>query len=582
MKSNYPAICLQMDKSFNPKPLKKTDTQKHQEAPIKDQNKSKAQLIDELTQVRRQVADLVESKARGERANETLLESHAHIISMVDVASDAIISIDESQQIIIFNQGAEHIFGYSADEIGGMTLDILLPERLRAVHRRHIKAFGESDVTARLMGERTEILGRRKSGQEFPAEASISKLEVAGKRFFTVVLRDITDRKRVELERERLIDQLQALNKAAQAITSELSLEHVLRKIAEAAQDLIQARYAALGVHDGYGNLSRFITAGIEPQTYDKIGPLPAGRGLLGILLHRGQSLIINDMANHPQAAGFPAHHPTMRSLLGVPIFSKTALIGAFYLADKKDGSEFNEIDQQLIEMLAYHAAIAIENARLYKQTQRLAILEERDRFARDLHDGIIQSTYGVGLSLENVKAAIDPQNQEAVGMINLALKSMAQVITDLRNYIFDLRPQALKDKGLLARLEGLVTELKINTTLDIEAMLDPDINAFLNENQVSHIFHITHEALANVVRHAKARKVNLSLTRNSDRVILKIEDDGVGFEPPTLVSHGHHGLANIQERASLLDAELKIDSEPGQGTCLTLTLSVSERVKAA
>jgi PAS domain S-box-containing protein len=556
--------------------------QNHQEAPIKDQNKSKVQLIDELAQLRRQVADLAESKARGERANETLLESHAHIISMVDAATDAIISVDEDQQIIIFNQGAERIFGYSVDEIAGQTLDMLLPERLRVVHHQHIKDFAESDVTARLMGERQEILGRRKNGQEFPAEASISKLEVAGKQFFTVVLRDITNRKRAELEREKLIDQLQALNKAAQAITSELSLEHVLRKIAEAAQDLIQARYAALGVHDGHGKLIRFITVGIEPQTYDKIGPLPIGRGLLGALLHQGQSLIINDMANHPEAVGFPVHHPAMRSLLGVPIFSKATLIGAFYLADKTDGSDFTEIDQKLIEMLAYHAAIAIENARLYKQTQRLAILEERDRFARDLHDGIIQSTYGVGLSLENVKAAIDPQNQEAAAMIDQALNSMAQMITELRNYIFDLRPQALKDKGLLVRLEGLVKELRINTILTIGATLDPEINAYLNDEQASHIFHIAHEALANVVRHAKARKASLSLTGDGDHVILKIEDDGVGFEPPAQVSHGHHGLANIQERAALLAADLTIDSTPGQGTCLTLTLNVSEHVEVS
>ena len=367
--------------------------------------------------------------------------------------------------------------------------------------------------------------------------------------------------------------QLKALTEAARAITSELSLEQVLQKIAQAGRALINAKYAALGVHDGNSSLSRFITAGIPNAAHEKIGDLPVGHSLLGIFLHQGHSMIVNDIPNHPASIGFPQHHPSMHSLLGVPILSKEKLIGALYLADKEDGSEFTDADRQLIEMLAIHAAIAIENAKLYEQTQRLAILEERERFSRDLHDGIIQSIYAVGLSLDNAKASISPTNQTAVEQIDVSMKSLAEVIKDIRNYIFDLRPQALKDKGLYARLQGLIQELKVNTVLIIDTDIAPDINTYLSELQASHIFHIAHEALANAARHAKARKVSLKLIHKDGNIILHVNDDGVGFKVPDNVPHGHRGLGNIRERASAIGANLDLKSERGEGTTVTLTL---------
>lgn len=376
------------------------------------------------------------------------------------------------------------------------------------------------------------------------------------------------------LRETQLLDpQLKALSEAARAITSELSLEQVLQKIAQAAQILINARYAALGVHDGHGNLSRFITAGVEGEARDHIARLPTGRGLLGIFLRAGKSIIVNDVTNHPAAVGFPQHHPAMRNLLGVPIYSKGELIGALYLADKKDGSNFTESDQQLIEMLALHAAIALENAHLYEKTQRLAILEERERFARDLHDGIIQSIYAVGLSLDHAKANISPANEAARSQIDASLKNLAHVINDIRNYIFDLRPHAMKSKGLYARLEGLIKELKVNNLLPVQAEIDADINLHLSELQASHVFHIAHEALSNVARHARARQIQLCLTRKDGNVVLQVEDDGIGFDPPTTVEYGHHGLANIQKRVALLNATLNIDSTPNQGTRLSVMI---------
>lgn len=547
-----------------------------------DRQKTKAQLIDELDYLRRRMAELethlthVSTLSSSLKlAQGRLRDKQVRIASIVDIANEAIISINEAQRIVIYNKGAENIFGYTPTEVIGQPLDILLPEKFVTAHRAHIVNFAQAEDNVRMMGERQEITGRRKNGAAFPAEASISKLEVDGEQVFTVVLRDITRRKRIEEERERLIDELKALNEAAQAINSELSLDQVLHKIAEAAQALVKTRFVALGVRDNQGNFARFITAGISAKEQTKIGPRPIGRGLLGVLLREGQSLIVNDIQHHPEAVGFPNHHPIMRNLLGVPILSKKgALIGALYLADKEDNADFVEADQKLIEMLSYHAAVAIENARLYEQTQRLAILEEQERFARDLHDGIIQSIYGVGLSLDGAKAAISPTNEVARKQIDLSLKSLAQVITDVRNYIFDLRPQALKDKGLYARMQGLVKELQINTLFSIETEIEPDINNYVNESQASHIFHIAHEALANVVRHSKGRKIHLHLTKNNGAIHLLVEDDGIGFTPPTQIQHGHRGLANIQKRVSLLGAALNIDSIPQKGTRVTLHLS--------
>jgi PAS domain S-box-containing protein len=536
---------------------------------MENKDKTKEELMIEVAEAGQQISD-PQPLAVGQ---DHLQNQQSILTAILDIANEAIISIDESQRIILFNKGAEKIFGYSADEALGQPLDILLPERFVTRHQQHIQQFTKAAVMTRLMGERREeIYGRTKSGQEFPAEASISKIEQDGTRIFTVILRDITSRRQIEREREKLITELKALNEGARAITAELSVEQVLQTITHAAKALMKVRYVALGLHDGHGRMSRFITAGIDATDHAKIGPLPSGRGLLGLILHRGQSLIVNDISSHLSAVGFPEHHPIMHNLLGVPVFSKGNLVGALYLTDKEDGSDFTETDQQLVEMLALHAAIAIENARLYEQTERLAILEERERFARDLHDGIIQSIYAVGLALDQAKLDISPTNQAALSQIDVSLKSMARVIQDIRNYIFDLRPHALKYRGLTARLEGLIKELRVNTLLPIHVEISDDIERYLTEAQASHVFHICHEALANTARHARASQIWLQVIHKEDLITVHIEDNGIGFEYAPEVNPGHRGLTNIQSRALQLDANFNIDTAPRQGTRLTLT----------
>jgi PAS domain S-box-containing protein len=533
-------------------------------------DQTNAHLSSELAQTSHQLQVEIQQH---KRTADALIESQIRFASILDIAHEAIISIDQAHRIMLFNKGAERIFGYLASEAIDQPLDILLPERFIGWHQQEVSRYAAPDESPRMMGTRREVVGVRKGGQEFPASASISKLSVGEKTIFTVVLRDITDEKKIEEERDHRIAELKALNESVRAITAELDLAQVLQKIADAARSLVRVEFAALGLHDGEGRLSRFITAGVHAADHELIGPLPAGHGLLGHLLHRGQSLIIDDISGHPKSVGFPENHPRMRSLLGVPVFSKTKLIGALYLSNKIEGSKFTEADQQLVEMLAVHAAIAIENAQLYEQTQRLAVLEERERFARDLHDGIIQSIYGVGLALEQAKFDIRTTNYEARKQIELSLKSLASVIKDIRNYIFDLRPQALKFKGLAARLDGLIKELRVNTLLPIQAQIEPGLDNHLTEMQARHIFHIAHEALSNAARHAKASQISLSLTRDHGQVVVVVADDGVGFTLQPLAAPGHHGLVNIKDRADQLNAGLEIKTAPHAGTRLTLTL---------
>ena len=180
------------------------------------------------------------------RAEEALRFSEAKFAGIVNIASDAIVSVDESQRIVLFNQGAEQIFGYTEEEILGQPLDVLLPQRLRAVHHRHIQAFGASPVAARRMAQRQEIFGRRRNGEEFPAEASISKLAVGGRRFFTAVLRDITDRKETEREIQELLLRERAARAEAEAATR--ARDEVLRVVSHDLGNSLSAILVTTGV----------------------------------------------------------------------------------------------------------------------------------------------------------------------------------------------------------------------------------------------------------------------------------------------------------------------------------------------
>jgi signal transduction histidine kinase len=362
-------------------------------------------------------------------------------------------------------------------------------------------------------------------------------------------------------------ERLSAIHEAAIAITSELSLSRVLEAIARTAKHLIGARYAALGVPGPHGTLDQFITEGISEEERRMMDHLPEGKGLLGHILKRPQTLRLDNMLDSPLAAGFTRNHPMMYSFLGVPIMARGEVLGSLYLCDKEDGTSFTDADQAIIETLAAYAAVAIENARLYQQVRRLAVLEERERIGMDLHDGIIQSIYAVGLTLEHSSLLLDDDAESAKSRLRYAIDALNQTIRDIRNYIMDMRPQRMKAHDLAESLRQLVREFRANTLVEVKLEMVPDVEDVLDEGTSTALFHIAQEALANAAKHATASELKVQVEIVRKQVSLKVCDNGVGFAPDQIDRLLGHGLSNMTLRAQAVGGKLEVTSKPMDGT---------------
>ena len=367
---------------------------------------------------------------------------------------------------------------------------------------------------------------------------------------------------------------LNAVDEAARAIAGLLDVDEALQLIVERVRALVGAEYAALGIVGTEDRIERFITSGMTPHEREAIGPLPRGRGLLGLIIREERSYRIPNIAAHKDNSGFPANHPPMTSFLGVPVMSRGRSVGNFYLTNKTGGAEFTPKDQRLVEVFALHAAIAIENARLHQQVAGYAIVQERDRIGRDLHDGIIQSLYAVSLSLEDVPEIMLSSPADAEGRVDAAIDSLQDSIRELRNFIYGLRPETLNGADVAAGIVGLAEQFGYNTLVDVELDIDADAGRDVSPEHGVELLQVVREALSNAARHARARHVVVSFHGAADaRAGLVVADDGIGFDASAPVPAGHDGLGNMRARADAIGATLRVESATGQGTRIIVGL---------
>ncbi|MBK8049038.1 MAG: GAF domain-containing sensor histidine kinase [Anaerolineales bacterium] len=396
-----------------------------------------------------------------------------------------------------------------------------------------------------------------------------------------------TSLERQQTELRWRTEHLEALRDAGLALTTELDLGKVLQHVVELSRTLVNARYGALAVLDPDGDaLSQFYTAGMTAAQRAAMGSPPAGHGLLGIMTRGGQALRIDDVASDGRAAGFPDSHPQMRTLVGVPIISKGRTFGNLYLADKRIEAEdgqlvsatFTADDQEILEMFASQAAIAIENAQLYRENQQLAVLRERDRIGMDLHDGVIQSIYAIGLLLDDARLRLESEPERVRRVMDSAINGLNAVIQDIRNYIQDLRPQRFEGRNLKQGLEHLAQEIRTDTLLHVALELDGQAATVCTARQADEFLHIAQEALANIRKYADAKHIVMRFVFAEGMLQMAIVDDGIGISPTVVRQATGNGLRNMRERARALHGEFRIESKPGSGTQIIVTAPIEKR----
>jgi signal transduction histidine kinase len=364
---------------------------------------------------------------------------------------------------------------------------------------------------------------------------------------------------------------LEAMSEAVHAIAGERAVEPVLQRIVRASRELAGARYAALGIPDGQGNFAQFITAGMTEELIAAMGPLPRTHGLLGAMLDTDRPYRTDDIKQDPRFRGWwPSAHPQMASFLGVPIRSRGGVLGALYLTDKEDARGFTDEDERLMLMLAAHAAIAIENARLYERGRELSFVEERNRLARDLHDSVVQKLFGVVLAAQSAETLFDRDPDSARGQLQKLGELTQDAIQELRSLIFQLRPAAVESEGLA---EALVKHVQVlrrvhRQDIQLEVVGEPRLRPRIDDE----VFRIAQEALHNALRHAAAARLEVRLEEGERLLALTVRDDGRGFDPGAAAHRSRRlGLTSMEERAAALGGALTIESAPGEGTTISL-----------
>ncbi|MFJ6753129.1 MULTISPECIES: GAF domain-containing sensor histidine kinase [unclassified Streptomyces] len=369
-----------------------------------------------------------------------------------------------------------------------------------------------------------------------------------------------------------------AVSTAILAMSRHLEVRDVLKTIVASARELLDAEYAALGVPDDHGGFAQFVVDGVSDEQWKAIGPLPRQHGILAAMLHHATPERLADVRADPRFGGWPSAHPDMSDFIGLPVADGDDILGALFLANKRcttpppdgNGCGFTEEDERLLGILAQHAAIALTNARLYERSRELTIAGERARLAHELHDAVAQKLFSLRLTAQAATALVDRDPARAKGELHQVAELAAEAADELRAAVVELRPAALDEDGLIATLRSQAQVLDRAHGAHV-TFAAHGVRA-LPAAQEEALLRVAQEALHNALRHSGAEHVEVTLTRNGQGALLRVADDGCGFDTGTVRRAGRHlGLVSMRDRAGGVGGKLTVESEPGKGTAVEM-----------
>lgn len=370
--------------------------------------------------------------------------------------------------------------------------------------------------------------------------------------------------------------ELSAINAVARVTSDYADLNQVLEETLDEVLTVTGMDAAEVFLKDEDEVLVLTVHRGDAPESFHTIERFKMGEGLPGKAAAEGQTLVVYDLDRETSFLRKAVVDSGFRTFASVPIRVKHEVVGAMDLASR-DRRTLDPGDVSLLEAIGHQVGIAVENARLYEEIGRLAIIEERSRIGMDLHDGVIQSIYAVGLTLETARLLLRSNEGQAEQMLDQAVDGLNDAIRDIRNFILDLRPNRFEG-DLLQGMARLVREFRANVMVDVEMAAPEEVMARISPQAARAFFMTTQEALANIARHARAKRVDVSLSEHKEGIQLQVADDGEGFDLKKQAQAVGHGLANMQARAEDLGGEFRVKSQPGMGTKITLTLPAAGR----
>lgn len=481
-----------------------------------------------------------------EVGQQNLVNIEVQVASLVQSAMDPIITVDEEQRIVLFNKAAETVFRWPRDAVLGQKLEILMPERFRATHHQHVQHFGATGSTSRRMGGNVVLKALRADGEEFPIEASISHHNEGGKKLFTVILRDITQRVHGEESLAKSEATLRGiLDSAMDAIITVDERQHIVLFNQTAETVFGCPRDEAIGAP-----LAWFIPERFRPAHGDHIRRF----GETGTSSRR--------MSVQRVVAGL------RRNGEEFPIEASISQIAEhgekFYTVILRDVTERVRAEQALL-----HSQTELQEMALAAHSVRE---QEKTLIARELHDELGQALTALKIDLAWMKAR---SFEAPVGEKLDAMESMLnRTITATRRISTELRPLLLDDLGLMAALDWLTQNFTERTGVECTLSIgDPEPE--LHDPHASAVFRIVQESLTNIAKHAKATKVDVGVRQNDSTLAITVQDNGVGFDANQPRKQNSFGLLGLRERAYLLGGEAIIESASGKGCMIEVRIPV-------